>query len=105
MTTILMLHADSPQGARWLCDQLPEAARQGDCLIVRREGGELDAVLFAEELRSDALRAGHRLSIGIAERIVGTSMTLTVTAAARALRRARELNGDITLTHSTMLAA
>lgn len=105
MTTILMLHADSPLGREWLRDQLPEAARQGDALILRRDGGELDSVLFAEELRTDALRAGHRLSIGLAERVAGTSMTLTVSAAARALRRARDLNGDITLSHSTLLAA
>ena len=105
MTSILMLHATTPRGREWLRDQLPEAARQGDALIMRREGSELDAVLFAEELRSDAIRAGHRLSIGVAERIPGTSMTLTVAAAARALKRARDLNGDITLSHSTMLAA
>lgn len=105
MTTILMLHAHDHHARRWLQDQLPNAARQGDSLIVQREGGELDAVLFAEELRSDAIREGHRLSIGLAERIPGTSMTLTVAAASRALRRARDLNGDITLSHSTMLAA
>ena len=80
MTTILMLHAATPQGREWLRDQLPEAARQADALILKLEGGELDAVLFAEELRADAVRAGHRLSIGLAERIPGTSMTLTVTA-------------------------
>ncbi len=105
MISILMVHADTPHGRQWLRDQLPHAARQGDSLIVRHEGGELDAVLFAEELRVDALAAGHRLAIGLAERIEGTSMTLTVTAAARALRRARDLNGDITLSHSTLLAA
>ncbi len=103
--TIVVLGTDLPRGQQWLRDQFPDAARHAATLLLRRSGGELDSVLWAEELRNDAFRAGFRLSIGIAERTRTMSIREAVASATRAFRRARELGSDITLSHSALVAA
>lgn len=103
--TIAVVGTDSDSGHRWLRDRFPTAARQATTLLIRHPAAELDSILWAEALRSDASRAGHRLSIGLAERTRVATLDETVTSARRAFQRAVELGSDITISHSALLSA
>ncbi|MGE0791475.1 MAG: hypothetical protein AB7S26_37720 [Sandaracinaceae bacterium] len=102
--TVLVLGAHSREGIEWLRRSLPTEGA-GPAWVVQRPGAELDAVLFAEDLRARAQRDGVRLSIGVAETLPGMSIETAAHLAALAYRRAFALGGDITLAHSNLLRA
>lgn len=102
--TLVVVGAHSQRGMRWLQRRLPFASYRGRALLLRRPGNELDAVLWAEELRLEARRANVRLSLGVAE-LAGATPDMAGAAAARAYERAFRLGGDITLAASNLLRA
>lgn len=104
-STLVIVGGHTLRGMGWLEDRFPTASWQGRALILRRPGGELDAVLWAESLRQEAQAAGVRLSIGVAELAPGVGPRVTANAAGRAYRRAFELGGDMTVAHSNLLRA
>ena len=102
--TLVVVGAHSQRGMRWLRDRLPFASSRGRALLLRLPGNELDAVLWAEDLRQEARAADIRLSLGIAE-LAGTTPDHAGAAAARAYQHAFRLGGDITLAASNLLRA
>ena len=103
-STLVVVGAHSQRGMQWLAERLPFASRRGRALLLRLPGGELDTVLWAEELRLEARRADVRLSLGIAE-LDGATPEHAGAAAARAYQHAFRLGGDITLAASNLLRA
>ena len=88
--SIVVVGADSASSEAWLRRRLPVTPHAG-AWVLRYPGAELDAVVFAEQLRLDARRAHVRLTLGVASG--GADPT---GEAMRAYARARALGGDLT---------
>ena len=97
--SIVVVGADSASSEAWLRRRLPVTPHAG-AWVLRYPGAELDAVVFAEQLRLDARRAHVRLTLGVASG--GADPT---GEAMRAYARARALGGDLTLASSAILRA
>jgi len=109
--SILLLSVDGVPGG--VCDELLfevllferqracRAWRQGDCIAVLRASEELDAVLWAAQIRERLHEHGLRLSAGVASADGAKGATRLLEQAEWALGRARHFGGDMVLAHST----
>ncbi|MBO6938373.1 MAG: hypothetical protein JJ863_25620 [Deltaproteobacteria bacterium] len=78
--------------------------RQGDCVAVLRASDELDAVLWAGQIRERLHEHGLRLSAGVASTSGTKSAGRLLSEAEWALDRVRHHGGDMVLAHSTTVA-
>ncbi|MEM9190122.1 MAG: hypothetical protein AAGF12_13140 [Myxococcota bacterium] len=104
-STIIVVGASTSPARAWLRSRFPRAGQLGSTLILCRRGIEIDAILWAEGLRQAARRAGYVLSIGVCERTYARGLDETLADAARAFRQARDLGGDYTIAHQTLIQA
>lgn len=112
--SIVLLSVDDHDGG--VCDELlfevllferqsrSRAWRQGDCIAVLRAGDELDAVLWAGQIRERLHEHGLRLSAGVASATTPKAASQLLAEAEWALDRVRRHGGDMVLAHSTTVA-
>lgn len=109
--SIVLLSVDDRAGG--VCDELffevllfehqpsCRAWRQGDCVAVLRASDELDAVLWAGQIRERLHEHGLRLSAGVATATGANPASQLLAEAEWALDRVRHHGGDMVLAHST----
>jgi hypothetical protein len=112
--SILLLSVDGAPGG--VCDELLfevllferqpgcRAWRQGGCIAVLRAADELDAVLWAAQIRERLHEHGLRLSAGVSSSDGTKDAARLFDEAEWALDRARHHGGDMVLAHSTTKA-
>lgn len=109
--SIILLSVDDRAGG--VCDELlfevllfehqpsSRAWRQGDCVAVLRASDELDAVLWAGQIRERLHEHGLRVSAGVASAVGSKPAKQLFSEAEWALDRVRHHGGDMVLAHST----
>jgi len=113
LSMVLLSVDDHPGG---VCDELLfevllfeseprcRAWRQGDCVAVLRASDELDAVLWAGQIRERLHEHGLRLSAGVATATNAKAPSRLLAEAEWALDRVRHHGGDMVLAHSTTVS-